>query len=88
MLKRFALKGLSDVCQLKKGGNKVFPPPSSPCKVVLLPKLPEENNKHANFEWRGGGRAVDCFVLRSYPIKGQCLNSFVTGSSHLSSRPS
>ena len=48
--------------------NKAFPPPSSPCNVVLLPKLPEENSKHANFEWRGGGRAVDCFVFRSYPI--------------------
>ena len=30
--------------------------------------LPTENNKHPNFEWRGQGRGVDSFVLRSYPI--------------------
>ena len=29
--------------------------------------LPIENNKHPNFEWRGQGRVVDSFVLRSYP---------------------
>ena len=29
---------------------------------------PIENNKHCKFEWRGQGRGVDSFVLRSYPI--------------------
>ena len=33
---------------------------SSPCSVVPLFELPVENNKHPNFEWRGGeGRVVD-----------------------------
>ena len=35
---------------------------------MLLFKLPIENNKHPNFEWRGGERGVDSFVLCSYPI--------------------
>ena len=39
--------------------------------------LPIENNKHPNFEWRGQGRVVDSFVLRSYPSWVQCLNNFV-----------
>ena len=29
-----------------KGGNIAFPPPSSPCNVVLMFELPMENNKH------------------------------------------
>ena len=29
--------------------------PSPPCNVVLLFKLPVENNKPPNFTWRGGG---------------------------------
>ena len=37
--------------------------------------------KHPNFEWRGGGRVVDCFVLLSCPIWGQSLNSFITDCS-------
>ena len=32
--------GLTDL----KGKNKTFPPPSPPCKVVPLFKLPVENN--------------------------------------------
>ena len=40
---------------LSKGENKAFSPPSPPCNVVLLFKLPIENHKHPNFEWRGGG---------------------------------
>ena len=36
-----------------------------------------ENNKHANFEWRGQGRGADSFVFWSYPIWVQCLNNFV-----------
>ena len=35
-------------------------------------------NKHPNVEWRGQGSGVDSFVLWSYPIWAQCLNSFVT----------
>ena len=44
-LRHFALRGPSDVLQTSKGENKVFPPPSPPCNVVLLFKLPVENNK-------------------------------------------
>ena len=39
--------------------------------------LPTENNKHPNFEWRGQGRGVDSFVLRSYLLNNlvaDCLN--------------
>ena len=53
-----------------------------PCNVVVLSELPIENNKHPNFEWREA-RGVDCFVLRSYPIWGQCVNSFVANCSYV-----
>ena len=56
-------KGVPDVLLTSKGQNKGFPPPSPPCNVVLLFELPIENNKHPNFEWMGGGRGVDSFVL-------------------------
>ena len=78
-LSHFALKGLSDVLLTSKAENKAFPPPSPLCDVVRMFKLPIENNKHPNFEWRGEGRAVDSFVLWSYPIWVQCLNNFVAG---------
>ena len=45
--------------------------------VVPLFDLPIENNKHPNFEWRGQRRGVDSFVLWSYPVWVQCLDSFV-----------
>ena len=56
-------KGVSDVSLTSKGENKAFPPPSPPCNVVLLFELPIENNKHPNYEWTGGWRGVDSFVL-------------------------
>ena len=61
-------KGLSDALLTSRGENTAFPLPSPPCNTVLLFKLPIENNKHPNFEWRGGDRGVDSFVLCSYPI--------------------
>ena len=30
-------------------------------------RIPIENNKHPNFEWKGQGRGADSFVLRNYP---------------------
>ena len=53
-------QGLSDILLTSKGGNKAFSPPPPhpsiiPCNVVPLFKLPVENNKHPNFELRGGG---------------------------------
>ena len=69
-------KGAFDIFLTSKGENIAFPPPSPPCNVVPLCKLPLENNKHPNFEWRGQGRGVDSYVLRSYSIWVQCLNNF------------
>ena len=40
-----------------EGKMKLFLP--HPLNVVPLFELPIENNKHPNFEWRGGGRGVD-----------------------------
>ena len=48
---------------------------------MLLFKLSVENKKHPNFEWRGGGRVVDCFALLSCLIWGQSLNSFIADCS-------
>ena len=62
-LSHFALKGLSDVLLTSKAENKAFPPPSPPCNVLRMFKLPIENKKHPNFEWRGDGRGVDSLVL-------------------------
>ena len=50
-----------------KGGNIAFPPPSPPCNVVQLFKLPIENNKHHNFEWTRQGRCgFFCSLKLSY----------------------
>ena len=62
-LRHFTLKGLFDIFLTSKGENVAVSPPSPPCNVVLLFKLPTENNKHSNFEWRGQGRRVDSFAL-------------------------
>ena len=53
-LRHFALKGLFDVFLTSKGEKRALPPPSPPYNVVPLFELPLENNKHPNFEWRGG----------------------------------
>ena len=47
------------------------------CNGRAMFELPIENNKHPNFEWRGQGRSVDSFVLRSYLLNNlvaDCLN--------------
>ena len=62
-LSQFALKGFSDVLLTSKVKNKGFSPPSPPCNVVWMFKLPTENNKHRNFEWSGEEKGVDSFVL-------------------------
>ena len=67
----------SSVLLTSKGGNTAFPPPSLPCNVVLMFKLPIENNKHLNFEWWSQGRGADSFVLRSYPIVSTILSQIV-----------
>ena len=60
-----------------KGGKYSFSSPIPSFQFVPLFELPIENNKHPNFEWRGQGRGVDSFVLWSYCIWVQCLDSFV-----------
>ena len=62
-LRHIALKGLSDTLLTSRGENKAFPPTSPPCNVVPLFELSKENNRHPTFEWRGGGRGVDSFVV-------------------------
>ena len=43
------------------------------CNGRAMFELPIENNKHPNFEWRGQGRSVDSFVLRSLiPSQQSC----------------
>ena len=74
-----AKTGLFYVLLTSKGGNIAFPPPFPPCNIVPMFKLPIENNKLPNFEWRGQGRAR---ILWSYPIWVQCLNNFVADYSH------
>ena len=81
-MRHLALKGLFDVFLTSKEENIAFPPPSPPLNVVPLFELPLENNKHPNYEWRGPGWGVDCYVLWSYPICVQCLNNFVVDCSY------
>ena len=40
------------LANLKK--ENAFPSPPPPSNVVLLFELPAQNNKHPNFEWKGG----------------------------------
>ena len=51
------------------------PIPSMQCCADV--RLPIENNRHPNFEWRGQGTGADSFVLQTYPVWIQCLNNFV-----------
>ena len=57
--------------------EKLSFPSSIPSMQCCAAFQPVENNKHPNFEWRGDGSGVDCFVLWSSPIRLQCLNNFV-----------
>ena len=52
---------------------KLSLPPSPPCNVVPLFKLPIENNKHLSFEWRGQRRGVDCLFSDVTPSKDNVL---------------
>ena len=65
-MRRFAQKGLSDV--FLKGKIKLSLP-HPPCNVMLLFELPVENNKHPNFEWKGGeGCGLFCSLNLPYLI--------------------
>lgn len=54
--RQFALKGLSDILPFfKKGKIKPASPTPNPfLRIFALFEHPAENNKHPDFEWRGG----------------------------------
>ena len=62
-MRRFALKGLSDVSPTSKGENKASPSPSPSCNVVLLLELPLQNKQKKTTLNGGEEEGVDCFVL-------------------------
>ena len=76
-------------CWLKKEKIKFSSPPSPPCNVVPLFELPEENNKHPNFEWRvgEGGKGVDGSVLRSYPANALTILSPIVWVANMTIQP-
>ena len=64
LVEKFCYKGPPKRFAYLKTENKAFPSLPPPCNVVLLFGIPIENSKHLNFEWRGGERGVNCFVLK------------------------
>ena len=64
LVEKFCSKGPPKRFAYLKRENKAFPSLPTPCNIVLLFEIPIENSKHLNFEWRGGQRGVNCFVLK------------------------
>ena len=62
-MRRFALKGLSDVSPTSKGENKAFPSPSPSCNVVLLFELPLQNKQTKTT--LNGGKEEGCGLFCS-----------------------
>ena len=63
-------------CQLKKGKRFSFPSPFKQCCATVWATCTKQQTPQL---WMGGRRrAVNCFVLWSYPVWGQCFNNFVT----------
>ena len=49
--------------------NSAFAPPPPPCNFMLLFKLLVRNNKHSNFEWKGGeGKGCGLFCSPECPV--------------------
>ena len=63
-------------CQLKKGKRFSFPSPSKQCCATVWATCTKQQTPQLWME--GRRRAVNCFVLWSYPVWGQCFNNFVT----------
>ena len=63
-------------CQLKKGKCFSFPSPSKQCCATVWATCTKQQTPQLWME--GRRRAVNCFVLWSYPVWGQCFNNFVT----------
>ena len=63
-------------CQLKKGKRFSFPSPFKQCCATVWATCTKQQTPQLWIE--GRRRAVNCFVLWSYPVWGQCFNNFVT----------
>ena len=63
-------------CQLKKGKRFSFPSPFKQCCATVWATCTKQQTPQLWME--GRRRAVNCFVLWSYPVWGQCFNNFVT----------
>ena len=63
-------------CQLKKGKRFSFPSPFKQCCAIVWATCIKQQTPQLWIE--GRRRAVNCFVLWSYPVWGQCFNNFVT----------
>ena len=63
-------------CQLKKGKRFSFPSPFKQCCATVWATRTKQQTPQLWME--GRRRAVNCFVLWSYPVWGQCFNNFVT----------
>ena len=63
-------------CQLKKGKHFSFPSPFKQCCATVWATCTKQQTPQLWME--GRRRAVNCFVLWSYPVWGQCFNNFVT----------
>ena len=94
-MRHFSQKDLSAFLLTLKEQNKAFllSSPRSPMQCwaavraalwhEFYHKVPVENNKYSNFEWKKEGRGVNCFVLsrENSSLKlptGTLLNNFVT----------
>ena len=63
-------------CQLKKGKRFSFPSHFKQCCATVWATRTKQQTPQLWME--GRRRAVNCFVLWSYPVWGQCFNNFVT----------
>ena len=63
-------------CQLKKGKRFSFPSPFKQCCATVWATCTKQQTPQLWME--GRRRAVNCFVLWSYPVWGQYFNNFVT----------
>ena len=63
-------------CQLKKGKRFSFSSPFKQCCATVWATCTKQQTPQLWME--GRRRTVNCFVLWSYPVWGQCFNNFVT----------
>ena len=68
-------RGLSDILPTNKGENKAFPP--HPLQAIMC-HCSSYLQKTTNTQTLNGGEVCRLFCSSSYPIRGQCLDNFVT----------